>query len=137
MATLEARIKAMLDLLGPDIKTLTAKVATNTAALTAIATTSTSSTAYTMVLTDAGKEIETTAATAVTLTVPPNSSVAFPVGSFVEVTQMGAGQVTFTPGSGVTIRSRGSAFKIAAIYGVAYLRKRDTDEWVVTGDLTT
>lgn len=94
-------------------------------------------TAYTLALSDAGNCIELSNAGAITLTIPPNSSVAFPVGTVIEINQMGAGQVTITPGSGVTLRSRGAALKIAGQYGVAGLRKRATDEWVVTGDLVT
>ena len=46
-------------------------------------------------------------ATANTLTVPPNSSVPFQVGTQVAVRQYGAGVTTLTAGAGVTIRSRG------------------------------
>src|SRR5687768_14400082 len=83
-------------------------------------------TTYTLVLTDAGKVVGLTNAGAITLTVPPNSSVAFPVGTTVGLRQGGAGQVTVTPGSGVTINSRGAALKIAGQYGHATLIKTAT-----------
>lgn len=95
------------------------------------------SASYTLVDDDRGKVVEISNASANTLTVPPNASVAFPVGTIVEVRQMGAGQTTLTPGSGVTLRSRGSALKIAGQYGSATLHKRATNEWVVAGDVTT
>jgi len=92
---------------------------------------------YTLVLTDAFKSVEIDKGTSNTLTVPPNSSVAFPTGTTIEITQIGAGQITITPGSGVTFRGRGGAYKLAGQYGVAGIRKRDTNEWVVYGDVTT
>src|SRR4051812_17448912 len=86
-------------------------------------------TAYTLALADGGTTIEFTNAAAVTVTVPPNSAVAFPIGTVIELSQYGAGQVTVAPGAGVTIRSPASKLKIAAQYAGAYLRKRATDEW--------
>jgi hypothetical protein len=90
---------------------------------------------YTLVLADMGAAIEMNVAGANTLTVPPNSSVAFPVGTVVEVMQYGAGQTTLTPGSGVTIRTA-SSLTTRAQYSVVSLRKTATDEWVAAGDLT-
>jgi len=48
---------------------------------------------------------------------------------------LGAGQVTITAGSGVTIRSAGSKLKTNAQYAVATLVKIDTDTWVAVGNL--
>src|SRR5215216_1125627 len=61
--------------------------------------------AYTLVLADAGKAVETTSAAAVEVTVPPNASVAFPVGAALAVTQVGAGALTVAAGAGVTLRT--------------------------------
>ncbi len=58
---------------------------------------------YTLVLADAGKSVDLNAATAKNVTVPPNASVAFPIGALVEVAQAGAGAVTLVAGGGVTI----------------------------------
>jgi len=92
-------------------------------------------TTYTLVLTDANKFITLSNASAITLTVPPNSSVAFETGDQVNLMQLGAGQVTITAGSGVTIRSAGSKLKTNAQYAVATLVKIDTDIWVAVGNL--
>lgn len=92
---------------------------------------------YTLVLGDAAKAVEMNVASANNLTVPPNSSVAFPVGTVIEVLQYGAGQTTVVAGAGVTIRSPGGKLKLAAQYGAAALRKRATDEWVLEGNLAT
>lgn len=92
---------------------------------------------YTLVAGDANALVELNSASAVTLTVPPNSSVAFTTGTTVVVRQYGAGQVTIAEGSGVTIRSRGSALKLYGQYSEATLTKRGTDEWVLSGDITS
>lgn len=93
-------------------------------------------TAYTLALTDAGldKFVTMTNAAASTLTVPPNSSVAFPVGAVVEGAQLGAGQVTLTPGVGVTINGT-PGLKVSAQYGGFRLLKTATDTWLATGNL--
>lgn len=90
---------------------------------------------YTLVLADGGKAVEVTLSTATTLTVPPNSSVAFPVGTVIEIAQLGAGQVTIAAGSGVTIQSAGTLLKLRAQFSGASLRKRATDTWLLVGDL--
>lgn len=91
----------------------------------------------TLARSDAGRIVEVTKATAVNVTVPPNASVDLPVGTVITVVQMGAGQVTLVPGSGVTLRSSGGKLKTAAQYAVVKLRKRDVNEWVVSGDTAT
>ena len=90
---------------------------------------------YTLVLTDADKIVEMNVGTANNLTVPLNSSVAFPIGTKIDITQYGAGQVTFVPTGGVTIRSANSWLKMNARYGAATLTKIATDEWYIWGNL--
>lgn len=92
-------------------------------------------TTYTFVLADAGKICEFSNAAAITVTVPPNSSVAFPVGAQIEVTQTGAGKTTLAQGSGVTITSLASYKSIAGQYASATLYKRATDTWQLSGSL--
>ena len=92
-------------------------------------------TAYTLVLTDATKVVECNNGSAIALTVPPNSGVAFAVGAQIIITQQGAGQVTITAGAGVTLRSASAKLKLTGQYSSATLIKRATDEWYVTGDL--
>lgn len=94
-------------------------------------------TSYTMVLGDASKLVTLDNAAAITLTVPPNSSVAYDVGTTITLLQKGAGQVTVAPGGGVTVSSRGAALKIAGQYGMAVLHKIATDTWILSGDVTT
>lgn len=91
-------------------------------------------TAYTLVLTDAGKFVTMTNAGASTLTVPPNASVAFPVGTLIEGAQLGAGQVTLVGDVGVTVNAT-PGLKVAAQYGSFGLIKTATDTWLAFGRL--
>jgi len=93
-------------------------------------------TTYTLVLTDVAKVVSLTNAAAITLTVPENSSVAFPVGTQILLYQGGAGQVTISPAGAVTIRSQGTKLKLFGQYAIAGLLKVATDEWVAFGNLS-
>lgn len=90
-------------------------------------------TSYTLVLTDAHKLVTLSNASAITLTVPTNASVAFDTGDQVNLLQLGAGQVTVS-GAGVTFRSEGSKLKLKGQYAMATLVKIGTDEWVLVGN---
>jgi len=92
-------------------------------------------TSYTLVLADAHKMVTLSNASAITATIPPNSSVAFDVGDQVNLMQLGAGQVTVAAGAGVTLRSAGSLVKTSAQYAVATALKIASDEWVLIGNL--
>ena len=104
----------------------------------AIATFSTTKTAsYTLALVDLAQIVTMNVASANDLTVPLNSSVAFPIGTQILVYQSGAGQTTIVATGGVTIRSQGSKLKLTGQYALAGLLKIGTDEWVAVGNLTT
>lgn len=90
---------------------------------------------YTLTLSDLGKLIRMNVATANTLTVPPNSSVAFPIGSVINIVQVGNGETTIAPGAGVTLQSVDGKLIINGRYGLAGVVKIATDEWVVFGTL--
>lgn len=92
-------------------------------------------TTYTFALTDLGKFVSFNNGSPVAVTVPPNSSVAFPVGAKVRGAQLGAGQVTFGPGSGVTLLAA-PGLKIAAQYDEYAMIKLATDTWLITGRLS-
>ena len=64
-------------------------------------------TTYTLVLTDNSKLITLSNAGAITLTIPTNATVAFPIGCQIDLVQLGAGAVTVAGVSGVTINSKG------------------------------
>lgn len=83
---------------------------------------------YTLVLTDAGKAIEVSSATAKSVTVPPNATVAFPLGTVLEVAQAAAGAVSLVAGAGVTFEGGTTT---PAQGGSLLLRKLGTDNWRV------
>lgn len=95
----------------------------------------TRTTSYTLAITDAGRTVEESSASATTITVPANSSVSFPVGTRIEVCQIGTGQITISGASGVTILTP-SSYTTRTQNSTVTLRKRDTDTWVLSGDLT-
>lgn len=91
---------------------------------------------YTLALTDANTAVEMSLGSAQTVTVPTNASVAFPLGTVIEVYRHGMGSVTVIPVSGtVVIRSPGGLSALTSQYSTASLRKRATNEWVLSGDL--
>ena len=98
-----------------------------------VALSSDKTTDYTLVLGDAGSFLEVNKATTINVTVPPNSSVAFPTGTRIAIRQKGAGQVTIVAGSGVTLQSYQSALKTAGQHATAFIIKVATDTWVVDG----
>lgn len=90
---------------------------------------------YTLTITDVNKIIEMNIPGNNTLTVPPASSVAFPIGTTIGAAQYGVGQTTLTAGSGVTLRSRGGALRSAGQYARWKIEKVSANEWYVSGDL--
>lgn len=95
-----------------------------------------SATSDTVVLADAGKLIECSNSAATTITVPLNSSVAYPAGTQINILQAGTGQVTIVATSGVTI-SANPGLKLRGQWSSATLIKRSTgtDNWVLVGDI--
>lgn len=93
-------------------------------------------TTYTTVLADDGKLVTCDNAATISVTIPPNSSVAYGIGTQINFMQLGAGQVTIVAGSGVTLRSQGSKLKLAGQYAVATCVKIATDTWAVVGNLS-
>lgn len=92
--------------------------------------------AQTFAMNDANTLQVNTGATARTWTVPPNSSVAYEVGTTIGLSQTGTGQVTIAAGAGVTIRSP-NGLKLSGQGSYAALIKVATDTWILNGDLTT
>jgi len=92
-------------------------------------------TTYTTVLADDGKLITCDNAASIALTIPPNSSVAYGIGTQINVMQLGAGTVTITAGAGVTLNSDGAKLKTNAQYAVATCCKISTNVWVIIGNL--
>jgi hypothetical protein len=96
-------------------------------------------TTYTTVLDDNGKLVTQTNASAIATTIPLNASVAYPIGAQLNFAQMGAGQVTISGASGVTIASTGATAttpKLRAQYSTATAVQTATDTWLVMGDIS-
>jgi hypothetical protein len=91
-------------------------------------------TTYTLALADAGKIVTMSNASSNTLTIPPNSSVAFLVGTVVTVRMKGAGQTTVTAGSGVTLNgtSTGSADLSGRFYAATIVQEA-ANTWSIFG----
>jgi hypothetical protein len=117
-------------------KTLTSPTITSPTINSPIITTptTTSSASYTLVLTDQGKVVEMTSSSANNLTIPLNSSVAFPIGTSIFVLQAGTGQTTIVATAGVTINSF-IGLKIIGQWSGCTLIKRDTNTWAAIGGL--
>ena len=105
-----------------------------------ITTRAVTGTSDTFVLADADNKLITYSSTsATTITIPPESSVAFPLGSIINVIKIGAsGTTTITQGSGVTISSTGAtatAPTLRAAFSAASCIKVATNTWYVIGDI--
>jgi hypothetical protein len=99
-----------------------------------------SGSSYTAVLTDNGKVVTMNNGSGNTFRIPTNASVAFPIGTQINVLQIGAGQTTInavTSGT-TTIQSTGAtaaAPNLRARYSAATCVKAGTDLWYVFGDI--
>lgn len=90
-------------------------------------------TTYTLISTDAQKLVTFGNAAATTVTIPANASVAFPIGTGIDVLQLGAGTLTFSPASGVTLNGT-PGLRTRIQYSGGTLLKVGTDTWVIVGD---
>lgn len=90
---------------------------------------------YVLVAGDAGKLVEMNVGSANNLTVPLNSSVPFPVGTKIDILQVGTGQTTVVATGGVTINAN-PGLKLSGQWAAASLVKRATDTWVLIGNLS-
>jgi hypothetical protein len=87
-------------------------------------------TSYTLVLTDAGKQVTMTSASATTITVPANATVAFAVGAKIQFINLGAGVITIAGTGAATIYNSTLDLSLNQ-YAVATLYKTATDTWVL------
>lgn len=89
----------------------------------------------TLALSDAGTFQRCTNGGTITVTVPANSNVAFPVGTEIEIYRGGAGAVNIGAASGVTLQCVSSTRAIADQYTSAALKKLDTNVWTLQGNV--
>ena len=96
-----------------------------------------STTARTLSASDFGSVIRTSNGSEVTITIPTDAAVPYPVGSSIAFRQIGNGQIVVVGDTGVTVnlvdgftaKTRGKGSTIA-------IHKVDTDEWDLLGDLS-
>lgn len=88
-------------------------------------------TSYTFDAEDAGGLVLTTNGSDVTVTVPPD---VFAQGDIICLNQKGAGQVTFAPGSGVTINSSDALLKTRTQHAQVALECIGTNEFTLIGE---
>lgn len=91
-------------------------------------------TTYTFVLADAAKTVTSNNASAVTFTIPPQSSVAWATGTTLKISNLGAGAITFAGGSGVTVTNTATT---VPQYGEASLVRTGSDAWTVVATVAT
>lgn len=90
--------------------------------------------AYGFILTDDGKIIEKLDSAGVTVTIPADSSVNFPVGTQIILIQTGAGQTSISGSVGVVVNGTPGT-KLRTQFSSALCLKRAANLWVVLGDL--
>lgn len=93
---------------------------------------------YVITTKDAGALLVTTSSSDTTITVPEESAtVAFPMGSQIVIHQEGTGKATVAPASSNVYLRYPAAVenKTSAQFSTLYLQKRDTNKWILGGDL--
>lgn len=96
-----------------------------------------SGTTHVLELIDTGSILETTGASPVTVTIPAEASVAFEIGTLINITQVGSGGATITAGSGVSLNGVvAGSVALDGPWSGAALTKRGADAWVIQGALS-
>ena len=94
-----------------------------------------STTTRTPALTDAGAYILTTHGTGITVTLPQNSAVAFPIGTTIYFERNGAGTLTFAAGTGASVTSKDSTLTCGDRYTTVAAIKIGTNAWSLIGNI--
>lgn len=90
-------------------------------------------TAKTLALTDINTIIDCTSGSAVTITIPPQSSVTWTADAEIHVRMSGTGQVSIAVGSGVTVPPLTAPVSLGGRGAVVTLKRRSADVWAVVG----
>ena len=86
-------------------------------------------------LTERDDLIEMSSSSALTLTIPTDSTLNFPIGTSLDILQTSTGQVTIAGAAGVTVNAT-PGLKLRTTWSSATLFKRAANTWIVYGDLT-
>ena len=93
---------------------------------------SVTATAYTFQLSDAGDLVQFNNTATITVTVPNDSNIFFPVGTRIDVVQRNSGAVFFVGGNGVTVNTPDVNYlNVTNVSGT--LIKTSSNEWLFTG----
>ena len=134
-AVTTSKIAASITLTTPNIGAATGTSLNTTGNVISHILTTTQTGSYTLALTDDGTIVQMNVGSANNLTVPLNSSVAFPIGTQIVIQQQGAGQTTIVATGGVTLNAT-PGLKLRAQNSGAVCIKYSTDAWFVFGDLS-
>jgi hypothetical protein len=93
-------------------------------------------TSHTLEAGDLGSILETTGASAVTVTIPDETTMPFEIGTLINVTQVGAGVATIAAAAGVSLNGTlGGSVALSGQWSGVALTKRGADAWVIQGAL--
>ena len=90
----------------------------------------------TIALEDSGKHFHSNTAGNITLTIPTNATVAFPVGTAISIVEEAAGNILVNAAAGVNLYLAGNSTagnRVLATYGMATVMKTGTDTWFING----
>jgi hypothetical protein len=121
--------------IGTSSPTTTLDVAGTARATQGMPIASQSANTKTLALTDNGYYVRCSNSTTMTVTIPNNSTVAFPTGAEMVFFQVGAGNVQFANAAGVTVNSKDDALFLTGQFSAATLKKITTNTWDLIGDL--
>ena len=97
---------------------------------------STTTSNYTLALTDQAELIYNGSGSSITVTIPTNANVAFPVGAVVAFSQYGGGVMTIAGQAGVTLALVGTSAtgnRTLTSVGMASATQVATNTWLITG----
>jgi hypothetical protein len=131
-----SNLQSGLSLVTPNIGTATGTSLTCSGTVVDHPSTETTTIPYTLALTDDGNIIEVNSTASVTITVPTFASVAFVAGSKITIIRINTGAVVIEGDTGVTVNST-PGLNLRAQWSVATLICRDSNSWVLTGDISS
>jgi len=91
---------------------------------------------HTLQSSDINKVIEMDSESENFLTIPPYSEVAFPIGTNIDIIQIGDGKTVLVEGEGVTLNSKGGNKELSERYSAVTIYKKSNNVWFAIGDLS-
>ncbi|MPN62971.1 hypothetical protein SDC9_210724 [bioreactor metagenome] len=88
----------------------------------------------TSVLTDANTLQVVNSTSAITITIPTHASVAYPLGTAIDVMRYNTGAANIAVSSGVTVNGVTTTLTVVNRYGVISFVQIEIDKWIAVGD---